>query len=137
MTATLDTTVTVSWGQIDHAATAVRQHMDRHTRLRVGSLGVHASGQGQGRVEVFVPAPDQPLACASLLAWLDTLDHATLVLRYCDDDPQARAYAYLSDGTPITVIAPLDQTRLYGVESDKTGEWVLHWLRLQAVDAAA
>ncbi|GAA3019770.1 hypothetical protein [Actinokineospora globicatena] len=136
MTATLETTVTVSWGQIDHAAASVRAHTDRHRQLVVGSLGVHAAGESPGRVEVFVPAPDQPKACAGLLAWMDTLDHATLVLRYCDDDPQARAYAQLSDGTPITVVAPLDPTRLHGVESDRTGEWVLHWLRWQAVETA-
>ncbi|MBM7774147.1 hypothetical protein JOD54_004351 [Actinokineospora baliensis] len=102
----------------------------------VGSLGVHAAGEGPGRVEVFVPAPDQPQACAELLGWLDTLDHATLVLCYSEDDPQARAYAHLSDGTAITVIAPLDPMRLHGVGSDRTGEWVLHWLRWQAAETA-
>ncbi|MBM7771889.1 hypothetical protein JOD54_002093 [Actinokineospora baliensis] len=136
MTATLETTITVPWGQIDHATTAVRRHMDSHPHLPLGSLGVHAAGESPGRVEVFVPAPDQPQACANLLAWLDTLDHATLVLRFCDDDPQARAYTSLPDGTPITVIAPLDPTQMHGVDSDRTGERVVHWLRWQALETA-
>ncbi|SES28356.1 hypothetical protein [Actinokineospora terrae] len=137
MTATLDNTGTVLWGQIDHVASSVREHLDRHPHLSVGTLGVYSANLGQGRVEVYVSAPDQPQACARLLAWVDTLDHATLVLRYCDDNPQARAYTHLADGTPVTVIAPLDPTELHGITADRTGDWVLHWLRMHASEATA
>ncbi|WP_026425699.1 hypothetical protein [Actinokineospora inagensis] len=124
-----------AWASLDRATSAVREHLAHHPDLSVGAVGVLAGRDRPARVEIYVSAVEQPASCVRLLAWLDTLGPASLILHYSDDDPQAQAYAELPDGTPITVYAPLEPSRLYGTDDDKTGDWVLQWLRWQAVGA--
>ncbi|WP_026424993.1 hypothetical protein [Actinokineospora inagensis] len=136
MTTTLEPTGAAAWTSLDRAVSAVREHLARNPDLSVGAVGVLTGKGGPGRVEVYVSAVEQQASCARLLAWLDTLSPASLILHYSDDDPQAQAHAELPDGTRITVYAPLEPTRLYGTTGDKTGDWVLQWLRWQAVAAS-
>ncbi|GAA2963305.1 hypothetical protein GCM10010483_03050 [Actinokineospora diospyrosa] len=89
-------------------------------------------------MEIYVSGP-RAEACSRLLAWFETLARASLCLQFEDDphQPKVMLFGRLHDGTPAVVVAPLAEDDVVGITRDRIGEWVLHWLRMQAVDVAA
>ncbi|GAA2960978.1 hypothetical protein [Actinokineospora diospyrosa] len=129
MTTTLDTRTDL-WGELTRLVGSVREHLDRHTTLQVGSVDVSATGTGAGHVEVYVSG-ERAQACARLLRWRDSLSRSSLCLEV--GTPRALVFGRLHDGTTAVVAAPLAEEDVLGVRQERTGEWVLHWLRMQAV----
>ncbi|GAA3016798.1 hypothetical protein [Actinokineospora globicatena] len=126
------------WAELPRLIDSAHGHVDRHPALEVASLDVCADGVGAGRVEIYVSG-SRSLACARLLDWLDTLTRTSLCLQVEGNPQQPRAMVFgrLHDGTSATVIAPLAEEDAEVIVRDRIGDWVLHWLRLQAVDAVA
>ncbi|WP_026421405.1 hypothetical protein [Actinokineospora inagensis] len=125
------TTATL-WGELARLGDSVREHTERHPALHVASVDLFTTGRGRGRAEIYVSGP-RPVACARLLAWWETLAQSSLCLR--EDPTQARALLFgkLWDGTIALVAAPLAEQDTAGIGGERTGEWVLHWLRMQAL----
>ncbi|GAA3036786.1 hypothetical protein [Actinokineospora globicatena] len=133
MTTVLDTR-TGLWSELTRLVGSVRDHVDRHPTLWIGSVDVFATEVGAGRAEVYVSG-QRARACARLLEWRDSLKRASLCLEVEDNPMQPRALVFgqLHDSTTAMVAAPLAEEDVRGVSRDRTGEWVLHWLRMQAV----
>ncbi|WP_253885519.1 hypothetical protein [Actinokineospora diospyrosa] len=117
---------------------SARAHLDSHPALDVASIDISATAIAPGRLEVHVSG-SRPVASARVLDWLDTLTNTSLFLQVeaNPEQPKAMVFGRLPDGTPATVIAPLAEDDVVGITRDRIGDWVLHWLRMQAVDVAA
>ncbi|GAA3053962.1 hypothetical protein [Actinokineospora globicatena] len=136
MTATLDTRparVDI-WAELPRLAQAARHHVERHPELSVASIDVFTTDLGPGRVEIYV-CGDLPLSCLRLLAWWDTLAGTSACLEIEDDpqQPKAMLFGRLQDGTQASLVAPLAEEHVIGVDRTRIGDWVLDWLRAHAV----
>ncbi|MBM7770868.1 hypothetical protein JOD54_001072 [Actinokineospora baliensis] len=123
------------WAELPRLIKSARQHVDQHPDLHIASLDVSATDVGPGRVEVHVSGP-RAQSCARLLHWRDTLSRSSTYLQVEADpqQPKAMVFGRLLGGTAVTVVAPLSEEDTIGIPRDRIGEWVLHWLRMQAVE---
>ncbi|PPK62574.1 hypothetical protein CLV40_13436 [Actinokineospora auranticolor] len=123
------------WDTMTDMIASARDHLARYPALSIGSVGVSATDLGPRQVEVYVPTGAHAEVCAHLLAWWDSLDDTSLLLKVGDDPEDARVLLYgrLVDGIAITVVGLVEEDALDGVLDDQFGEWVLHWLREHAV----
>ncbi|MBM7776271.1 hypothetical protein JOD54_006475 [Actinokineospora baliensis] len=121
------------WRELPRLAEVAHAHIGRHPGLVVASVEVFTTDLGPGRVVVHVPG-DLALACTRLLAWRDTLTRASSCLEIEADpqQPKAMIFGRLYEGTPATVVAPLAEEHVVGVERSEVGDRAMVWLRARA-----